>query len=69
MAEILENSVVTPPSTFPQKQESVGRARWLVVRRGLPRYEKKIAESRAAGKQKDRSKGPELRFGGQAGTE
>jgi hypothetical protein len=45
----------TPPSTFPQKQESAGRARWLVVRRGLPRYEKKITEGWTPGKPADRS--------------
>ncbi len=35
-----------PPSTFPQKRESAGRARCFTSSRGLPRYEKKVAEAR-----------------------
>src|SRR6202012_3159527 len=40
----------TPPSTIPQKQEKAGRARWLEVRRGLPRYALRLTRRRAIGK-------------------
>ena len=37
--------LIAPPSTFPQKPENAGRARWLDARRGLARYEENVAQA------------------------